>query len=90
MNLSELVEGAIVFANVVFTQVFDGLSVVHAHERLLWRDEVGVQFVYKAAKLGFQDAIANINNEILELVQQVFKGNKRTFCLHVSVPRNDT
>ena len=85
MELTELIVRAIVLLDVMLFQVFDSVLVVHAHEGLGWRLEIGIELVNHGAGGGLHQTVNYINQKILQSVKQLFKGNKGTLGLDVSI-----
>ena len=86
--LPELVEGTILLLVVVILQPLDGLRVFHPPERLLGRDELGIELVNHVAQRRLEDSVHHVAHQVLQPVQQLREVDEGTLGLDMGVLSN--
>ena len=84
--LTDLVEGTVLLLDVVVLQVLDGFGVIHAQEGALGLLEAGVELVDNIGRgLVGQGAINDIADHLLQLFEQIVKGDESHLSLAMGV-----
>ena len=86
LTFAKLVECAIIFRDVVFLEVLDGVGVLHPLEGLLGRLERWVELFDKGGVFGIgHDSRRHVAHEILDSVEQLLELDEGAFGLDVRV-----